>query len=288
MEELNQVKIRDWYKNKLIKYNIFPLLKNRTVDFITPREIVKEKEIKRSAFRYINIKSFTGIDFNIEKGEVVEQFRNVYCSVATLNDTFEGINIVNRVEEKDLRKAINENFEKYVIGYDLKIDIDNSNLVQAHTEAVRVAEILDSYEVPYYVIFSGNKGFNFTVDTSFIPEDVAVLDRPEYFKKIVEFMKNKEKLDSIDLEVYTIGRVFKVPYSIERHYDLVALPLDRSQLKNFNVDEMKIDYCVKNLKLMNRSLLTRKGNTKGVKKFFEAYTEKVGFFGKIKKAWGEA
>lgn len=50
---------------------------------------------------------FIGFDFNIEKGEVVENFRNFYSSVATLNDNFEGINIVNRVEEKE-RKQIKE------------------------------------------------------------------------------------------------------------------------------------------------------------------------------------
>ena len=157
MSQINQVKIKEWYKNKLTKYNIFPLLKNRTVDFITPREIVKEKGIKRSAFRYINIKSFTGLDFNIEKGEVVEMDRNFYCSVATLNDSFNGINIVNRLEEKQLRAEINANFESYVTGYDFKIDIDNPDLTQAHKEAVKVAEILDSFNVPYYVIFLGIK-----------------------------------------------------------------------------------------------------------------------------------
>ena len=68
--------------------------------------------------------------------------------------------------------------------------------------------------------------------------------------------------------------MFKVPYSIERHKDLVALPLDRTQLNNFNVDEMKLDYVIQNLKLMNRGLLTRPGTTENVNNFFKAYDKK--------------
>lgn len=293
-------KTKDWYKNQMVKYLILPTIRERTVDFITPRKIQEEREIKRPAFRYLRVNSIKGFDFNIDRAGVIEDSRNFYSSVAHVSSEFPILSW-DFTKEKQQRKEINDNFESYVVGYDLKFDIDNSDLEKAHEDATKLKNLLDEYKIPYYVIFSGNKGFNFTIDDSFIPESVPVLKRPEIFLKLAQKIAERENIESLDLGVYTIGRVFKVPYSVEMHKGFVALPLSDPQFKDFlemmDKDMFSIENVVNFVKpLMNRGLLTRHHQVnqpqliENVQNLFDEFLieKKVGVFGRIKKAWGES
>ncbi|NQZ84373.1 MAG: hypothetical protein HRU03_01525 [Nanoarchaeales archaeon] len=275
----NEKDLIAWYDWDIIKFNIYDQIKNRSFDLITPRVICIDKKFKRQAFRYLKVFSGEGLDYNLEFSKTIETYKNLYCSVATLSDEFEGLLIVDRKGEKIKRAQINNNYDSYVVGYDFKIDLDlDKNLVDedltfdfVRSEAIKLKKLFNSNRLPFSVMFSGNKGFNITIGDKFLSGlGVDPADRPEYFLKIVTNIKNELNLRTLDLSVYTIGRVFKVAYSIERHNDLIALPLSDSQLDNFNKSKATIQ-SVKKLKLLKRGLMTRGGSIENVNAFFKKF-----------------
>lgn len=160
---------------------------------------------------------------------------------------------------KDLkiyRAEFHKSFEDIVTGYDFVIDIDHEDLKKAHEIAFDIKQIYDKYKLPYYLVFSGKKGFHFRIDWDDIQTDLAPLAFMEKTKRIAENIakcigyKFKQDIDSI----YDLKRVLRVPYSIHPSTKNIALPLTDAQFEYFEPVNYSFQNIFNTVRLKNRGL----------------------------------
>ena len=131
-------------------------------------------------------------------------------------------------------------------------------------DAMELKGYLDEYQVPYYVVFSGNKGFQIIVDGEYVP--VGKIERGNVYphktiQEKVKVMLNLNYLDSANTGVNS--RLRKLPYSLvpneeEDEQEMnVALPLSDIQLDNFKIENMKVKNVMIQNKLVRRGTMER-------------------------------
>lgn len=264
---MNNDLIKEYYSQRFVLYLLANYSHKRTFELMIPRHL--DPNDKGLAYRYRRVSNPSALTYFFEKYQVFEKPFNLYSSVATIDTT--EFPILSMVKEEAIkqRKVINKDFKKYVTGYDLKIDIDSKNIDEAHEQARIVKKLFDDYEVPYWIMFSGRRGFNITVPYQNL-WDTNVLYYPKLCKDFAERLKNKYSLKGIDLKVYDLNSFFKIPYSIARATNYVTMPLTDQQFDNFNKEDYEIDKVLKNYKLFNRRLLVRKGTKSNFLEMYEA------------------
>lgn len=268
--------VENYYSQKFVQYLICNYIQNRTMDFIIPRDLAADE--KRTGFRYRRCNNPTSLLYFFDKFEFLQKPFNLYASVANVGSEFPLMSF-NREEESRQTDELNETggnkFREYVTSYELKIDIDNSNLEIARDEGLKVYDLLKKEGAPFWLMFSGNKGFNFTIPA--MPSNINVLELPDINLRVATRIKEVLGLSSIDLTVYTLNRVFKVPYSVERHENLIALPLEgRKDLETFRKEDFRINNVLKSVRLLNRGLLLKEGTQQAVNDFYVKYGKKTG------------
>jgi DNA primase catalytic subunit len=263
-----------WYSQRIVEFQILNGTRERETFF-------KDAE-GHLHIRPMNLFSTQGIEFNLTSTGFDKKPFHFFASVALIDWR----KFKNPPEDKKLwkqfREEFNENFESLVKGYDFILDIDSPDLKEAHAVASKVKAVFDSYKLPYFVIFSGSKGFHFHVDwadwssvalaKSKNPKDWAELSKV-VAKNLthtigVNFGSEKE-IDSI----YDLRRVLRVPYSIHPKTSFVALPLDDKQFAEFVPVAFTVPSVHKNIHIMNRGMMKRPGSPEGVKKFFADFSE---------------
>lgn len=268
--------VENYYSQPMIHWAICKYVYERTLDFIIPRKI----DPNGIAFRYRRAVSPKAISLFFDKFNIMRKPFNIYASNAKINPQgFPIIDMRPEIAKKQVAE-VTANYSKYLKAYDLRFDLDHEDIMVAHAEAIKVKDLLDEYHVPYWVMFSGNKGFNFCIDSEKIPQEYQLLDLPEMNLKIAENISRKLKLKTLDLSVYTLERVFKVPYSVARERNLVALPLTDDQLENFSLESYDPKTVLRTVLLKNRGLLEREGTTKDVFRLYRDFS-KTSFLQKI-------
>lgn len=179
-----------------------------------------------------------------------------------------------------------DGFNKEIECYDLFFDFDNSykdgegNTINGSWDDVRACvkelkDYLDEYEVPYSLIFSGNKGFQILISGRLLDIDKINMGNVYPHKTIQEDAKQKLDLKFLDLSNNGVNsRLCKIPYSLVLRSDdkpddgmlashpeermNVALPLSDEQFNNFKVEDMKLhNVLIKINPIMNRGNLER-------------------------------
>ena len=135
-------------------------------------------------------------------------------------------------------------------GFDVTLDLDAKEekgltLEDAWHDALAIAEFYDEWSLPYYVVFSGRRGFHVTVpwrypygqetgtpylEAHFAPEDFTDVGRA--WTALV-----MERLGPRTLEAHTTYKVkglIRAPWSIHPVSGLVALPLRPEDLRDFD------------------------------------------------------
>jgi hypothetical protein len=158
-------------------------------------------------------------------------------------------------------------FDELIETYDLFFDFDKSpedsweDLIK---EVNSLKEYLNEYKVPYYLLFSGNKGFQIIIDGKYLP--IEKIERGNVYphKDIAEKVKKMLNLKFLDLANNGINsRLRKIPYSLvpngqENEQEMnIAFPLDDVQFEHFRVENMKAKYILSSTKLVRRGTLER-------------------------------
>jgi len=127
-----------------------------------------------------------------------------------------------------------------------------------------VKEYLDENKVPYYLIFSGNKGFQIVIDGKYLPIEKIELGNVYPHKTIQEKIKAMLGLGFLDLANNGVNsRLRKMPYSLVANGETneqemnMALPLTDTQFENFRVENMKVKNILASTKLVRRGTLER-------------------------------
>ena len=193
----------------------------------------------------------------------------LYRSVAKINDipifTF---NMSKRSSETG--GWFTNEFDSLIYEYDLFLDFDkdeDSTIYDVLEEVKKVLEFFDEYSLPYYIQFSGNKGFQIFIDGKYMPKPFLINKSIHPHKEIAEKIKEAFQLKYLDLRNNGVGnRLCKIPYSLcpceENEYEEgmnVVLPLSKNQIENFKLEEMKLRNIINKVKPLNKRGVLERG-----------------------------
>jgi len=252
----------EYYSRKYIGYLIYQNALNRDFSLITPDRTKMSRGHKIvNTVRFNRILEITGIDKN--------KF-NLYRSLAKLRNIPDFTwNFKERSEETKgwySNQYVNEIYE-----YDLFLDFDKEeedSWEELLNEVINFTKKFDKFKVPYYVLFSGRRGFQVIIDGKYIPIKDTTLKSIFPHKTIVEKIEKYFGLKFLDTSgngVYS--KLCKIPYSLVG--DNVVLPLTPEQLYNFKIEDMNINEVMK-LPLMNRGVIQRKGDSNTTQTFIKS------------------
>jgi len=195
----------------------------------------------------------------------------LYRSVAKLKEIpFFTFNLKER--SKETGGWFRDKFDSLIYEYDLFLDFDKnkgdkvSTIYDVLNEVKKLLEIFDEFELPYYVQFSGNKGFHVFIDGKYMPKLEIINGQIQSHKRIAEKLKESLDFKYLDLSNNGIGnRLCKVPYSlcpteenqIEEEMNVV-LPLSKKQIDTFKIENMKLKNVMNQVNPINkRGILER-------------------------------
>lgn len=160
-------------------------------------------------------------------------------------------------------------FDSLIYEYDIFLDFDkdeDSTIYEVLEEVKVLLNFFDEYQLPYYLQFSGNKGFQVFIDGKYLPKPIIENGSVQPHKRIAENIKEAFQFKFLDLRNNGIGnRLCKVPYSLclceENEFEEgmnVVLPLSKDQIEKFNVENMKLRNVINQVRPLNkRGILER-------------------------------
>lgn len=169
-------------------------------------------------------------------------------------------------------------FDNLIYEYDLFLDFDkdkDSTIYQVLEEVKILLEYFDEYKLPYYIQFSGNKGFQLFIDGKYLPKPQIGNKQIQPHKRIAEKIKEAFDFKYLDIRNNGVGnRLCKVPYSLCKVSESgfeddmnVVLPLSKEQINNFKLEDMRLgNVMVQVIGLDRRGLIERQENLTDIEK----------------------
>lgn len=264
IEEFERLK-KQWYMSDPVVFEMVKCMKYRESVFINRKSKNVQRMLKINAVRFL-YKNFERYDFFEQ-----DNLFNVYHSVATIPDM--PMSSFNLNKKREQMSKFNIDYENMITKYDLFIDLDNPDFELVYSSAVRLKRIFDDYKIKYSLVYSGTKGFHFTVRYDDFPDklkQIPIKRLCRIFKLFAYELKIVHKIKDLDVTVFDLRRIMKVPYSVVYPYYRVALPLSDEQFNNFNLDMVSLAtliFDVDNIK--NRGVLIRQGDPNGLYQLIE-------------------
>ena len=268
-----------YYHSFVVLRNITNLLRFRYLSFSNrDKDIIKEKDGDKYKITHLNrynrahhhiefFKTYDRFDFKNIK------FLRLYLCLITLKTTFP---VLPRSgpERTKMKKFVQKNLGKYVDGFDLAWDFDipkdidkcsvcggkegkdytkcKADIYSLRDEVLEFNKFFNKYNVSVSNTFSGQRGFHVRIPNEYLH---PILQKN--YKRIININK-KIALFHNNLHIDTFGndimKLLKLPYSVDGNAPNfnVVLPLDYNQLSNFNINNMKMDYVIKNIRLVDK------------------------------------
>jgi len=245
-----------YYSHIFVLFEIVKCLKNRELCFLSHKgEIPRKTARNMIAFTIDYLKKhFRWINF--DKYSI-----NMYHSVARLKPNTIPVfsyNLRERTKTQEY-KDFKKEFINFVEGYNLFIDLDGKeDFEKCYQEAKEIKKIFDEYKIPYYLLNSSFKGFHFHVPAEYMP-NMEISELLKLINKVVYNIKGIYDFKTIDLSIFDLKRVCKVPYSYECS-GAICLPLTDVQFNNFSSKMVSMKEVIKNIKIKNRGLILRTHN----------------------------
>lgn len=124
----------------------------------------------------------------------------------------------------------------------LYFDFDSQIVEESRVDAVKVVNFLiDDLHIPkesVEVYFSGGKGFHVIVQPSVLGIEPSA-DLHLVLKYIVGYIAQYLDTKTLDLSIYTVRRMFRIPLSIHSTTGLHKIELETMELAALNADEIK-------------------------------------------------
>lgn len=211
------------YKGSINLYREFAILNNKTNNDI---------EYKKIAFRGITFSNIsymkkTLFNLNYPEKSFLNNDSSLYCSVARILK-------IPLFPFKDRGKHTSDffknNFEKYIKHFDLYMDfdLDDDNYTLFLTEILNLIKILETYEINFYLTFSGSRGFKLLIENNDFYSRQNII-------KIHNNIKKKFKLKYLDTSGNFISnKLMKADYSLvfKNNICRVALPIFKENITN--------------------------------------------------------
>lgn len=264
-------KSQEWYNLQTVKYKLKDYTYNREVAFIEipSRNIIRKRRIHNMKGFEVYIKSL-----HIDLGRKY----NMYYSLAKYKNgvPYGSLNFSKDKDNPTLNYFWKVKYYQEMESYDFLLDIDadsQKEIGYAYYSAKQIKILLDKFNVPYYLRFSGC-GFHFIIPYKFFPQlSFDPFDNTNIYlcyKQIAQKIKSKFS-HMIDLGIYDSKRLVKIPYSLA-FYDneyFLSVPFNNdNEFDNFKLENMKPNNYYKYLELRKEKLFNEQGN---LNKLFETF-----------------
>ena len=167
-----------------------------------------------------------------------------------------------------------EKIKENMTGQDFGLDLDNKkgSWVDVIPDNKKLRDLFNSFGVRFANWMSGSHGFHFIIPYDDMPDEVKALDYPHliaFYKSMAALIKKGIK--TVDDTIYMATRVFKCPYTIEKH-GRVIWPLDDKDFEALARDELILDPIFLQMKkqVKNRGIYLQ-GDPEGIKKFIKEW-----------------
>jgi DNA primase catalytic subunit len=251
------MKREEYYMQRKVLFEIVKQMRFREGAFL---QKIPQEKYKSFAVRQINAWNIELMLRNMERFEFLKYPMNMYYSLAKYS-SIPMASFDPQKRREDYRKWAKE-WKNNFIGMDFAFDIDNKNLKKALEDTKKIKKFFDERNIPYKLAFSGNKGFHIEIPQ----ENIVGIKEPDEwvlaYQSLVEIIKRKLKVKSLDSSITDAKRIFKVKYSWDVKTGLICLPLTDEQLENFTIDIVTPENVIKISNLGFRGLLIRNPNSK--------------------------
>jgi hypothetical protein len=244
-----------WYNTIAVKYEIAKCLKNRELTFLASKN--EEQQNKRT--RYLIGWSVKYLDKHFTWFNFYKYLVNMYHSVSLFKEGSIPIFSYNLSLKRKEPKydEFNDNYEKYVSGYNLFIDIDGKeDFETAYKDLKSVKKIFDEYKLPYYVVNSSFNGFHIVIPQNYMPK-IEINELINTIRDVIYNFSGIYGFKSIDTSITDLKRICKVPYSYEC-YGAICLPLTDEQIEEYTFNMVKMKNVLSQNIIRDRGLLIRK------------------------------
>lgn len=217
----------------LTKIKMVKILKDREMVFLSPR--IKIRGLMANHTKFLD-RHFSR--YSVDKNDV-----DIYYSLAKLKKI--PVMSYNPQQRKEQMGELDSAYEE-IYSFDYGWDFDNvdksvKGFNKAKKEVIKVMTFFDSYNIPYNIRFSGS-GFHLVV-----PEIEGGFEHKNFpqmmgtLYNVAEKVKNILELETLDLSVYDIRRIWRLPFTINTKTGKVALPLNKRQFKDYHWEDYNVD-----------------------------------------------
>ena len=222
---------------------------------------------KANPVRCMKIHNIEAMKSNFNAFHFLERPYNLYISLAKLNGM--PCFCYRPDERKKQQQVFNDEFTRYLYGYDWGNDFDNKgNFNKLKKEVFVFVEVLREFKVTHYIKSSGN-GLHVIVPWEVI---APFYDLPRENEELIQDledmgmrMKDIYTLPLLDTSVYQLRRIWKCPYSFDIKSGNIALPISYEELKKAKEGFNSCENAAK-LDIRNRGLMVWQGEPEGFKK----------------------
>ena len=278
MDEKESIdEMKKWYFNPEVKFEIIRYLKNREFATLVPKAFGSMDERSTRYYRVHNVQS---LDYCLWRRNKTIERNTPYNCYMSLNRYVNGLPITpqDNEERKKVKDNWLQNHHKEIEASDMLIDIDAPNhafINESFEDAKKVKELLDKFNVPYYLNFSGC-GFHFIIPYLFFKTT------KHHFKPFDEgniwdlYADIDKKLYDTISEMIDYGRnqsrkLCKVPYSLSLYKDnaYCCFPfVSEEEFNNFKLEMAKPVFWLGRIRGRGNHLFHSKGNNPN--KFLES------------------
>jgi len=157
------------------------------------------------------------------------------------------------------------------IGWDFVLDIDSPDLEDSKKITHYLIEAMKFHDVKNMAVkFSGNKGFHIAIPFKTFPSkvnDIEIINLfPEGPKIIAEYLTEmitpaliekygEQMRDKIEIDTVLISNrhMFRAPYSLHEKSGLASIPIEPSEVLNFNKERAKPENVTANMRFLEES-----------------------------------
>jgi hypothetical protein len=146
------------------------------------------------------------------------------------------------------RQYTNGDCKKHYLAYELTLDLDGNadDMSGVIKDTLKLSSLLDEWNTPYAIKFSGSKGFHVTIPVRyFLTADIGWTPEAavEMCAVFAGNLKENFGISSIDEGIYDEMRLMRVPYSLDtnkmRHN--IVMPMSVDEVKRFSFDMVRVD-----------------------------------------------
>jgi len=216
--------------------------------------------------RALRVKCLFDLNRALEVMNWQKNLQNLYVGCAKLK-SIPNFTFNPKDRSKQTSVWYHDEFSNSVQEYDYFFDFDKTkedSWEDLISDVKGLKEYLDEYKVPYYLLFSGGKGFQIVIDGKYATIDKIELGNVYPHKTVQEKIKVMLDLKFLDMANTGVNsRLRKIPYSLipngqEDEQEMnMAFPLTDIQFETFRIENMKVKNILSSTKLMRRGTLER-------------------------------